>query len=265
MENKTIIIRWFGVVALLLFTCCERPLYFASSENQMFNRLEKGGDIQGEMAISQAFGYVQNYQASGAVALSKHLALRGSIIQGGDDFRRDRLDYGRFSAARLGIGGMYQIQRLPIYGSTWLGYSEGTVVNTNNASLFGSEPQILRLTNSFRRIFIEQQIRYPFHGIELYGSLCVGNSRLFGFNLEGVPNPESDFQRDYLFHTDNPSLTFASVGYGLSGGSRNIRLNARIDQFFGPGMKQLDYFGSFLFTTSVSFRLEGAYWWGRLR
>lgn len=257
MEIKTLKYGW---PLLLLLLSCERPLYFASSETHMISRLDNKGDVQGQLAVNQSLQSIMTYQASAAIALTKHLALRGSWLRGGDDFSVNQLDYGRLSATHLGAGGLYKIPKWNLSASTWLGYSEGSVLNVNRVSLFSEIPETVRLTNNFRRLFVEQQIRYHFQAIEIFGTLSLGNSHLFGFNLAGEPRAESDFLRDYTYHKNNPSAFFGNLGYGISAGSRNIRVQFRIDQLFGSGLGQFNQASSLFFTTGLCLRLEGSRW-----
>lgn len=257
MEIKTLS-HWWPV--LLLLVGCERPLYFATNETHMISRLDAKGDIQGQLAINQSLENIMSYQASAAVALTNHLALRGSWLRGGDDSYSQQFDYGRFDAAHLGIGGLYKIPKWHLSGSTWLGYSEGSVLNVNKVSFASESLETVRLTNGYRRLFVEQQIRYHFQAIEVFGTLSMGNSHLFGFNLTGEPREGSAFLRDYTFHKNNRTAFFGNLGWGISAGSRNIRVQFRVDQLFGSGIGQFNQANSIFFTTGLCMRLEGSHW-----
>ncbi|MFN3530682.1 MAG: hypothetical protein ACK417_12230 [Bacteroidia bacterium] len=264
MANQ--LIQKAGALFLLFLvsTGCERPLYFAGPESQPFSRLERAGDIQLQGAMIQSSESLQGYQAAAELAVTRYLALRGSIIRGGDDFSPGR-EFGRFGAHHLGVGAFYPLSNIPLKGSSWIGYSEGQVSNYNNRVINYVDEIYERISvhNSYERWFVEQQLRYALHGIEIFGVAQMGSTRVFNLSQQGDPSPGSKFENSVNWQMQNPRVIYASWGLGVSAGTQNLRVHFRADSWIGQATQQFSADGITFYSAGLSWRIETARIWGR--
>lgn len=240
-------------------------MYFAGPDTQLITRLEKTGDIQLQGSIIQSSEDQQAHQGGVEVAVAPFIALRASYLVGGDDFSPER-EYGRITARHFGLGGFYSLgKNSNWHGASWVGYSEGQVANNNYRVTNVWTPTYERISsqNSYSRWYVEQQFRYIFKGVEVFGLVQLGNTRVFNLSQQGVPNPESEFAKSITWQQQNPQVLYAGAGYGLSAGTKNIRLQARVDSWVGPATRQ---FGTDLisfYSIGLSWRLETSKLWQR--
>lgn len=247
------------VAVLGLLSACERPLYFAGGETNLLTRLEKAGDVQLQVAIVN-IDEQQSYQGVAEVAVTNRLALRAGWLQGGDDFEPIDRQYGRLSAYHVGLGSFYPIGNTGIMAATWLGFSRGEV--RNRSLLFGyepkGEPEYLLLTNDYSRFYLEQQARFTYKEVDFFALVRAGRSHVFHFNQSEVPGDPSRLSRQLNWQLSNPNVFFATVGYGLAGGTKNLRVHLQLEHWLGDGRQQLTDDFILAISTGVSWRFGTA-------
>ncbi len=264
MEFQKIVGLGLAIFGLGLLPGCNRPLYFATSETQPISTLERQGDFEAQLSFNQSTEFQQSYQASAALAVTPFLAVRGSLLQGGDDFNYQNREYGRINASHLGIGTFYPIKRFDLQASTWFGYSRGTLNSESSVGLPGAapaRPTRLFLSNEYARAFVEQQIRYRTNGLEAFLSLSLGNSQVFGIQQQGELEPDGEYASYIQRQLEKPNRFFGNLGYGISGGTNTLRLHFRIDVPLGPASLQLSSGSIFFMSTGVSWKLQAERWW----
>lgn len=265
MATQGLIRFWGFLASVLMLGSCGSVLHFATNESHLINRLEKGGDFQVQASASTNLASQQIYQAEAAVAFAPHLAIRAGLLTGGD-FKWGVEKWGSVQARHIGVGGFYKIDNTIVSGSSWLGYSQGTAFNENPRYAVGQSgsawqanavnPAIIATFNDFSRFFMEQQITYKVQGIEFFGSLILGRSRITNLRYEGELPPNSGYANQYYSLMGQPQSTFAVAGLGISGGSPNLRVQLRFDQWLGPGAQQISPLYPTFISTSFSWRLR---------
>lgn len=254
MEFERIIKALCVGAALLLAGACQRPLYFAASEPVMLSRLEKAGDVQLQGAVAH-LDYQQAFQATAAVAVSHHFALRLGTQRGADEYEATYQQYGLLQSNHAGLGGFYSLGQNGLKGSTWLGYSRGNVLNVNSTvDERGRFLGFVRLTNDYSRVYLEQQLRYPYAGMEFFAILRGGSSHVFNFKQEGNLGSDVRLMAQLERQMNNSTLSFASIGLGCSGGSNNLRLHVQMEHWMGPARIQLAPRRVFVVSTGLSWR-----------
>jgi hypothetical protein len=242
------------LVLLVLGSACERPMYFAGPEISMLSRLEKAGDVQVQGAIMELVQ--QTRQGMAEVAVSNRLALRAGYLSGGDGEMRITNEYGRLSAYQLGFGGFYPIGNSGYRGATWLGYSRGEVYNVS--LLFGYKPnkvpEYFELSNNYARYYLEQQLSTNIKGLEFFGILRAGQTQVFNLSQQEVPGEPGRISRQFDLQRSQPNMFFASLGGGVAGGSKNLRLHLQIEHWIGPGRQQLSDGLALSLSTGLSWR-----------
>lgn len=248
------------LVLLVLGSACERPMYFAGPEITMLNRLEKAGDVQVQGSIMEMAQ--QSRQGMAAVAVSNCLALRAGYLSGGDGELRITDEYGRLRAYQLGFGGFYPIGNSGYQGTTWLGYSRGEVYNVS--LLYGYRPnrvsEYFELSNSYARFYLEQQLSTNIKGLEFFGMLRAGQTQVFNLSQQEVPGDPGRISRQFDLQRSQPNMFFASLGGGVAGGSKNLRLHLQIEYWMGPGRQQISDVIAISMSTGLSWRFGTSSW-----
>lgn len=248
-------------LVVCLSTACERSLYFAAPEINMLSRLEKVGDVQLQGAVVNAEGQ-QSYQAMGEVAFTNRLALRAGWLKGGDDFEPVDKQFGRINAYQLGLGTFYPIGNTGLMATSWLGYSRGEVRNVSlliNMST-ASNPEYFRLNNSYSRLYFEQQARLTFRGVDFFGMLRAGRTQVFDFSQQAVPGDPTRLGMQLNQQLRQPNLYFATLGYGMAGGSKNLRIHFQFEHWVGQGRQQISDDLVLSISTGLSWRFGTAEW-----
>ncbi len=259
MEFK-VIYRGFLAVLLALGCSCERPMYFAGPEITMLSRLEKAGDVQVQGAIMESVQ--QTRQGMAEVAVTNRLALRAGYLSGGDGELRVTNEYGQLSAYQLGFGGFYPIGNTGYRASTWLGYSRGEVYNVS--LLFGYRPnrvpEYFELSNNYARYYLEQQLSTNIKGLDFFGILRAGQTQVFNLSQQEVPGEPGRISRQFDLQRSQPNMLFASLGGGVAGGSKNLRLHLQMEYWMGPGRRQLSDGMALSLSTGLSWRFATSSW-----
>ncbi|MFN3530694.1 MAG: hypothetical protein ACK417_12290 [Bacteroidia bacterium] len=248
-----------GLVLLVgLSAACQRPLYFASEEVHPITRLDSAGDFQLSGLANLDMGYLQTYKAAAELAISRNLALRGSITRGGHDYLPGNMPLGRVRSHHLGLGSFYKLGD-GYKGATWLGYSQGMVTNEHvlvTSFIFVPRALKINLHNNYSRLFIEQQMRYEFGGMEVFGVLSFGSSRVYNIDFVYNDRLENTLQAEQISrHQARPNCFYGALALGVSGGTENLRLFARSDMFFGDAVDQLGRNPALFLSTGISWRL----------
>jgi len=269
MEYRKVSFLFFSVMAAALLSSCGSLLNFATNESHLVNRLEKRGDIQFSGSAQNAISGQQVYQAEAAVAVYQHLAVRGSYLTGGD-LKWGNEKWGKVDAHHLGVGGFYTKDHTLWSASTWIGYSRGTAFNenpyyrtANSQNPFAPNavnPAVISTHNDFGRWFIEQQFVYKQSGFELFGVLTFGRSSIYNFRLQGNLPPNSGYETYINDQLKRPQAYFGVLGIGVSGGSPQLQVHLRVDQWLGRGAFQVNPTLSTFISTGLSWRLSNLRW-----
>lgn len=251
MEHRRVGCLVFLVMAAALVSGCSSLLNFATNESHLVNRLEKPGDIQFGGSAQNALSGQQIYQTEAAMAVARHLAVRGSYLTGGD-LKWGNEKWGKVNARHLGVGGFYTNDNALWSASTWIGYSQGAAFNQNPIY----QRAVITTWNDFERWFIEQQFVYKQSGFELFGVLTVGRSSVHNFWIEGNLPPNSGYETYINDQLMQPQAYFGLLGIGISGGSPQLQVHLRIDQWLGRGAFQVNPTLSTYISTGISWRMR---------
>jgi hypothetical protein len=241
-----------------LIQSCGPSLYFGANESHLINRLEKAGDIQLEVNSQVEVAKQHIYQLEAALAVAPFVGVRGSWLTGGD-LVWGATKWGKVEARHLGIGSFYNLKAPGYKASSWLGYSQGQSFNEDMRYRYppdGFSTVKINTFNQYERLFIEQQLRYVTEGIELFGSALFGFSRISDLRYEGILPANSPYAFQYNSQLNRPQALFAVIGVGASGGSPNLRLHLRVDQWFGAGARQIrPLYGTYI-STGFNWRIQ---------
>lgn len=251
MEYRRLSFTAFLALTTALLSGCSSLLNFATNESHAVNRLEKPGDIQFSGSAQNAISGQQVYQAEAAVAVARHLAFRGSYLTGGD-LKWGNEKWGKVDARHLGVGAFYTIDSDLWSASSWIGYSRGAAFNQNPIY----QRAIITTQNDFERWFIEQQFVYKQSGFELFGVLTLGRGSIYNFRYEGNLPPKSGYETYINDQLKRPHAYFGVVGVGISGGSPQLQVHLRIDQWLGRGAFQVNPTLSTYISTGLSWRMR---------
>lgn len=265
MEHRRVSFFVLSVMAAALLSGCGTLLNFATNESHSVNRLEKPGDLQFSGSAHNALSGQQVYQAEAAVAVARHLAVRGSYLTGGD-LKWGNEKWGKVDARHLGVGRFYTMDSASWAASTWVGYSRGAAFNENpfyrteiSQNPFAPNavnPAVITTHNDFERWFIEQQFVYKQSGFELFGVLTLGRSSIYNFRLDGNLPPNSGYETYINEQLMRPHAFFGVLGVGISGGSPHLQVHLRVDQWLGKGAFQVNPTLSTFISTGLSWRIH---------
>lgn len=249
-----------GLAWLLLglLNSCGPPLYFATHQTQQITRLEKAGDVQLQVAGQVDLGILQLYQAEAEVAVSRFMAVRGSLLRGTDNLTFNNDIVVNASARQIGLGGFYALPSPNFRGASWLGYANGSISNVNNnvfSGLFVPSSEI-ETFNRYERLFVEQQLRYSLQGIDFFGSLTLGASQIYDLRYVSTVAEGNSYDFQVKRQENQPLAPFGIFGFGISGGSPNLRVHLRVDQWFGRGAFQISAVYPTFISSGFSWRLQ---------
>lgn len=249
-----------GLVCLLLglLHSCSPPLYFATHQVQQITRLEKAGDVQLQVSGQLDLGIQQLYQAEAEVAVSKFVAVRGSLLRGTDNLAFNNDISVNAYARHIGLGSFYAFPSANFRGASWLGYANGSISNVNKeyfGGLFIPTSEI-ETFNRYERLFAEQQLRYSLQGVDFFGSLTVGASKIYDLRYVSTVPEGSSYDFQLKRQESQPLAPFGILGFGISGGSPNLRVHLRFDQWFGRGAFQISAVYPTFISTGFSWRLQ---------
>jgi hypothetical protein len=241
-----------------LLHSCGPPLYFATHQAQQITRLEQAGDVQLQVSGQLDLGIQQLYQAEAEVAVGRYLAVRGGLLRGTDNLALNNDIAVNAAARQMGLGGFYALPFPNVRGASWLGYANGSISNVNNAvfsGLFVPSSEI-ETFNRYERLFVEQQLRYTLQGVDFFGSLTLGTSQIYDLRYVSTVTEGSSYDFQLKRQESQPFAPFGIVGFGISGGSPNLRVHLRIDQWFGRGAFQISAVYPTFISTGFSWRLQ---------
>lgn len=243
---------------LLLLSSCERPLYFGTHQSHQITRLENPGDFQIQLSGQMDMGLHQIYQADAEVAISRLFALRASMVSGGEYLLADSDKSGTVQARQFGFGSYYAFPVAGYRGASWIGYASGSATNTNTSysSALFSPITSIETFNRFERFFAEQQVRYTIKTVDFFGSLTFGASRVLDLQITSTVPEQSDYGLQLQRQQNMPMAAFGVLGFGISGGSPNLRAHLRFDQWFGRAAYQVGNIPSTFVSTGFSWRLQ---------
>ena len=90
--------------------------------------------------------------------------------------------------------------------------------------------------------------------------LRAGQTQVFNLSQQEVPGDPGRISRQFDLQRSQPNMFFASLGGGVAGGSKNLRLHLQIEYWMGPGRQQISDVIAISMSTGLSWRFGTAGW-----